>query len=76
VTDDGIKIKDVPLWRIYKGIGHIVMVSQDSWISTACNIMTPNGIDTKEIPKRKCRKCMTALPKLKIVKTIGYPLGA
>ena len=59
------EMKDVKLWAINRGIGHIVASTRNYWVHTLCNRMSPCFEQTKDVPKRKCRECMAALKEAK-----------
>lgn len=61
-----IAIDDVKLWTT-GGIGHVIIGQQHGWYYTACQSFGTFG-KTKKRPKRICRKCRAALPKLTPVK--------
>lgn len=60
-----ITIDEVQTWLMLSGIGHVLCGTRERWHSTACGTWTPNGESVSERPKRKCRACIAALPKLK-----------
>jgi len=71
-------LNDVKHWYMDAGIGHIVIGGRWSpgtlsgWNYTACGSMS-TGTATREIPRRKCRRCMALLKDLTVLTGEGPP---
>jgi hypothetical protein len=59
------KVGDVLAWRVERGgIGHIVLWTKSHWTMTACGTWGSGDTVTKQLPKRICSKCRSALKQL------------
>lgn len=62
-----VRIEEVPMWDIWKNIGHAVMWRKHGMTFWACNRWTSCGGDeTKVVPSRICRKCRANLNTLSL----------
>ena len=58
-----IEPKDVPLWLMERGVGHIVMASDTRWHHTPHSLVIC-GRTQKTIPKRICQECREAMQRI------------
>ena len=61
-------LADVKWWRMCRGIGHVVLWRKGTMHYTACRFLELGGSFTEQEPRRKCRACMAALPRLNVTK--------
>jgi hypothetical protein len=65
-----ITIDDIKLWLVRQGIGCIVLATLGGgWVATACGSLR-TGDAVEQRPKRICRKCREALPRLRRVSDV------
>ena len=62
-------IDDVKHWSLLRGIGCIVLSTNNGWTYTACGGWRSGDETTTERPKRVCSGCRAALPRLRPVPT-------
>lgn len=62
---DGVNLEDVKAWMVDGAKpGHVCLFERSGWKLAACGVWTPNGTVMFNRPKRICRKCRDALPRL------------
>jgi hypothetical protein len=59
-----VTIDEIRCWSVLSGVGCIVIGGSHGWVNTACLSFRTGGW-TENRPKRICRKCREALPRLR-----------
>ena len=57
-----VPIEAVRLWAIdARRIGHVVYAAEQGWVSTVCDVWSPNLETQTEVPRRICSTCRSRL---------------